>query len=361
MSVTTYFGNLKILWDALAAHEPPFACKCGGCKCGIAKDALAHQDSERLHKFLMGLDSSIYANLRSNQLALDPLPSLNRVYHIVLQEERLRVGPSVVAEPTDVMAFSVRREPSSSTPHWRALREAERQERRKLQCAHCNAFRHKVQDCFIKSQKFPDWWGDRPRTLDEMRTKSRMGSSSRTQARANALTATPNSSLSHDRRSGMSYDWIIDTGASHHVTGDIRWLTESHSIPPCPVSLSNGHSVSAEVAGTVYLNDSLILRDVLFIPSLACNLLSVSQLVDTTACILSFTNHSCHIQDPSLKTKIGVGELRDGLYFLRAVARVKVHRVSAASSVDLWHMRLGHPSNKVIKLLPHVSNFNSSL
>ncbi|KAK9705059.1 hypothetical protein RND81_07G030700 [Saponaria officinalis] len=267
MSVTTYYGNLKVLWEALATHEPPFACKCGCCNCGIAKDALARQDSERLHKFLMGLDSSLYGTLRSNQLALDPLPSLSRAYNGVLQEERVRASSSVAVDLSDVMAYAVRREPSTSgAPDWRALREAERQERRKLHCTHCSASGHEAQSCFIKSQKFPDWWGDRPRTLEEMRSCT--GSSSiRTPARANVLTAELRPTSSQDRLSGMSYEWIIDTGASRHVTGDVHWLTEMHSIPPYPVSLPNGYTVSATVAGTVHLTASLSLRDVLFIPS----------------------------------------------------------------------------------------------
>ncbi|XP_074293719.1 uncharacterized protein LOC141620858 [Silene latifolia] len=86
MSVTTYFSELKVLWDALANYELPFACKCGRCSCGIAKDSLALQDLERLHKFLI--------------------------------EERLHSpGAAAVEEPFDVMAFAVRREStSSSTP-----------------------------------------------------------------------------------------------------------------------------------------------------------------------------------------------------------------------------------------------------
>ncbi|XP_074283894.1 uncharacterized protein LOC141608438 [Silene latifolia] len=35
MSITEYYGKLKTLWDALAVHEPPFACKCGRCICDI--------------------------------------------------------------------------------------------------------------------------------------------------------------------------------------------------------------------------------------------------------------------------------------------------------------------------------------
>ncbi|KAH9624968.1 hypothetical protein KSS87_006710 [Heliosperma pusillum] len=132
----------------------------------------------------MGLDKSLYGPLRNHQLALDPLPSLSRVYHAVLQEERLLVGPTVTPEVTEVMAFAVRNNPAtagsaSSALDWRALRDAERLERNKIRCSYCNATRHDVNNCYIKSQKFPDWWGDRPRTLEEM--KAKRGSSSRPQ------------------------------------------------------------------------------------------------------------------------------------------------------------------------------------
>lgn len=38
----------------------------------------------------MGLDDAVYGIVRSNLLASDPLPSLNRVYSAILQEERVR-------------------------------------------------------------------------------------------------------------------------------------------------------------------------------------------------------------------------------------------------------------------------------
>ena len=33
-----------------------------------------------------------------------------------------------------------------------------------------------------------------------------------------------------------------------------------------------------------------------------------------------------------------------------------VTAIEATSALELWHRRLGHPSEKVIKLLPHVSS-----
>ncbi|XP_074306539.1 uncharacterized protein LOC141641790 [Silene latifolia] len=174
MSVTSYFGNLKALWDALANHEPPFACSCGRCTCGITKNALARQDSERLHKFLMGLDRSVYGNLRSQLLSLETLPTLNRAFQLTIQEERLQGGTVTLAEPADMAAFAVRHG-SQNTPapttDWRALRDLERRERRKLTCTHCTGVGHESASCFIRTQKFPEWWGDRPRTVEEMRAK----------------------------------------------------------------------------------------------------------------------------------------------------------------------------------------------
>ncbi|XP_074315121.1 uncharacterized protein LOC141651301 [Silene latifolia] len=63
MDVLTYFGKLKTLWDSIGKHEPPFACRCGKCECGIGEAALKRQDNERLHQFFMGLDHTLYGNI----------------------------------------------------------------------------------------------------------------------------------------------------------------------------------------------------------------------------------------------------------------------------------------------------------
>ncbi|XP_074290303.1 uncharacterized protein LOC141617034 [Silene latifolia] len=149
MDVTTYYGKLKVIWDSLVVHEPPFACHCGGCKCNIGPDATKRLDNERLHQFFMGLDSSLYGNIRSQQLQLDPLPSLARAYHAVLQEERLRAPSQTVVDAGDVAAFATPRQP--------------------LFCQFCDTRGHEPSACYIKLNRFPDWWGDRPRTLADLR------------------------------------------------------------------------------------------------------------------------------------------------------------------------------------------------
>ena len=46
----------------------------------------------------MGLDDSSYGIVRSNILASDPLSSLNRVYAMLIQEERVRMIPKSMKE-----------------------------------------------------------------------------------------------------------------------------------------------------------------------------------------------------------------------------------------------------------------------
>ncbi|KAL9226102.1 hypothetical protein vseg_001952 [Gypsophila vaccaria] len=108
MSVIEYYGKLKSSWDALAVHEPPFSCSCGKCTCGISQQAVARQDGERLDQFFMGLDDTLYGIVRSEQLIVTPLPSLNRAYQVILQEEWLRGLSSTKSGAPDIMAYAVK-------------------------------------------------------------------------------------------------------------------------------------------------------------------------------------------------------------------------------------------------------------
>ncbi|XP_074304320.1 uncharacterized protein LOC141639035 [Silene latifolia] len=356
MDVTTYYGKLKTLWDAIGKHEPPFACRCGKCECGIGPAAIQRQDNERLHQFFMGLDHTLYGNIRSSQFQLDPLPALNRAYNLVLQEERLRLETH--PEVSEVAIFAT---PHASTD-WRAIRAKERNDKYGLFCSSCETRGHEIAKCFFKTMRFPEWWGDRPRTLAEYKryrarlsnsrgsTSSQIGtsgvsgsSSSNAPGSTNAnagqadkivhanaiiTNASAHSLLSSDRLSGMC-KWIIDTGASNHVTGTLSFLENQTCIPGRAVGLPNGQQVVSTTMGSVFINDSLTLHCVLFVPNLTCNLISVSQLILDDKLSFTFAKNSCLIQDPSSRKTIGAGELRDGLFWIDAGDRpLAVHTVT---------------------------------
>nr|KYP33637.1 hypothetical protein KK1_045502 [Cajanus cajan] len=71
--------------------------------------------------------------------------------------------------------------------------------------------------------------------------------------------------------------------------------------------------------GTVTLDGGLKVENVLYVPTLSCNLLSISQLTNETNYVVYFTNNLCVMQDCTLKMLIGVGEQRDGLYVFKGI------------------------------------------
>jgi len=53
---------------------------------------------------------------------------------------------------------------------------------------------------------------------------------------------------------------------------------------------------------------------------------------------------------------IGAGELREGLYYLRGRATVATVQTGNEKFVNLWHKQLGHPSSKVLEMVPNVGD-----
>ncbi|XP_074265490.1 uncharacterized protein LOC141587925 [Silene latifolia] len=293
-------------------------------------------------------------------------------------EERFAVvdGMSIHSLKTELRNCKQLKGASRTPAEWKALREAKKNERRKLFCTHCIVNGYEISACFIKQNKFPNWWGSRSRTLAELYRKRGVGSATgaagggatiranvvlaRNEQKNTGASVSTHSVSSTDKLSGISSPWIIDTGASYHVTCDLRCFVEKISIPARPVGLPNGQQVMASLMGTVHVNNAIILRRVLFVSSLTYSLISVSQLTLDNDYTLQFAKDSCYIQDHSSRTMIVVGEMRDGLYFLRSDDNLSVHTVGMVGSADLWHRRLEHPPEKVVQFIPSVRTFNSN-
>jgi len=131
--------------------------------------------------------------------------------------------------------------------------------------------------------------------------------------------------------------WIIDTVTSNHMTGNWSILRDLRCISECPVCLPNDSQTVATKVGTTRLDDKMSLKDVLSVPGLTCNLLSVSQLIDDSDCIAPFSKHGYVLQDRTSKMLIGAGERRDGLYFFEGNSCVRAFKVDKVGSLDLRH------------------------
>ncbi|CAH9063368.1 unnamed protein product [Cuscuta epithymum] len=145
-SVTIYFGRLKSLWDDYSNYRLLPQCKCGGCSCNLDKEFLKSVEIEKTHEFLMGLDSNVYATLRSNVLSMTSLPPLNKVYQLVVQEERHRNVTRTPENSDNAVAFAIRPSRSFTT------------DKEKLFYTHCKKDNHDFKHCFKLSGNYPEWW-----------------------------------------------------------------------------------------------------------------------------------------------------------------------------------------------------------
>ena len=115
------------------------------------------------------------------------------------------------------------------------------------------------------------------------------------------------------------------------------------------------------------LTEHLEVHNVLFVPALTCNLISVSKLIKGKRCRVIFDESWFTFQDLNSRMTIGNSKEWDGLYYLEGSNRRKreankalVSSHSNNEDVLLWHQRLGHPSFDYMKhLFPSLFNKNS--
>lgn len=178
----------------------------------------------------------------------------------------------------------------------------------------------------------------------------------------------------------LNSSWIVDTGASCHVSSDLKMFLNTRTISDTFVTLPDGTRISVTVSGTIPLSSRLTLHDVLYIPHFKFNLLSISALTRNSDMSVLFSSHACYIfpdnpfftlQEHIQDYMIGKGNLHNNLYVLDAPALSDqsftasslsllaalqnniAHEVSLVSS-EIWHQRLGHPSHQKIQVLSKI-------
>ncbi|KAJ0971969.1 hypothetical protein J5N97_019928 [Dioscorea zingiberensis] len=168
---------------------------------------------------------------------------------------------------------------------------------------------------------------------------------------------------------GAPSDWVVDSGASHHVTTDLSNLslhqpyTETET-----VVIGDGTCLPITHTGSMCLStlhDSLSLTNVLHVPSMSLNLISVLALCATNAVTVLFFDDSFQVRDRHTGAILVTGYRKDGVYLWPTTSTSPLsspHLLarkprfptlsllgSSSSLLSLWHSRFGHPSVKVFR------------
>ncbi|GAU45259.1 hypothetical protein TSUD_291430 [Trifolium subterraneum] len=87
-SVTEFFSALKILWEELELYLPIPMCTCRvKCNCEAMRSARNNHNLMYVIRFLTGLNEH-FDVVKSQILLMDPLPTLNKIFSMVIQHER---------------------------------------------------------------------------------------------------------------------------------------------------------------------------------------------------------------------------------------------------------------------------------
>ena len=162
-------------------------------------------------------------------------------------------------------------------------------------------------------------------------------------------------------------EWLIDSGASKHMTCDQEILQEYQQFSKAQsVKLGDGRVVDALGIGNVNMKmtfkssnvKDVTMYDVLYVPKLSGNLFSVGAATKKGNTV-QFKRSRCYIRgkDGTLK---GMGTQRaDGLYQLDVEGSESVFH-SASVAASLWHQRLGHTTKlKELKGLVNGVDFSA--
>ncbi|KAK3021680.1 hypothetical protein RJ639_047104 [Escallonia herrerae] len=150
--------------------------------------------------------------------------------------------------------------------------------------------------------------------------------------------------------------WFLDSGCSKHMAADKNVFLDMDNTFKSHVKLGNGALVEAKGKGTIGVQTnevSKFTRDVLLVPELDQNLLSVGQLLEH-GYKLDFVGDGCIIHDNrkprKVVKKIKMQSNRSFLFTLKYMKSVAL-KVEIKDESWLWHRRFGQLNFHGLKLL----------
>lgn len=149
--------------------------------------------------------------------------------------------------------------------------------------------------------------------------------------------------------------WIVDSGSTSNMTNNKKYIQEMKQINSVIGVAKSAESMVAKGSGSIDF-DKCRLEDVMYVPELNANLLSVNAITKNEGEVL-FAKNEVII---SHKNKIILkGEkLSNGLFQVKLKAEIKQDSYltkDIKTDAETWHRRLGHMSYENLKKLTRMS------
>lgn len=236
-SIETYFNHLQGLWREINFRRPnPMK-----CQFDIEKYISILQE-DRVYTFLDGLDDRL-DKIRGDVLQLKPFPTVEEEYALVRQKD-LRQSVMLTKEDISSAAMISRTGQGSQRqvsfqPMINGKNNTPKQKQQEGRGGtHCGNPKHTTETCF-QLNGTPDWWYElkkkRKQEAGRAHWQSSLANTGENSERAESWTLIPqpantspasvNNSMAHNDLG--NHGWIIDSGATNHMTFDSRDLVDS--------------------------------------------------------------------------------------------------------------------------------------
>ncbi|KAL4348545.1 hypothetical protein GQ457_17G004780 [Hibiscus cannabinus] len=138
--------------------------------------------------------------------------------------------------------------------------------------------------------------------------------------------------------SSSTESWLIDSGCTNHMSYDRGIFKELHQTVVSRVKIGNGAYINVEGKGTVAIEGHIGLKfisDVLYVPEINQNLLSVAQLLEKGYKVL-FEDKKCIIKDAKNKDVFNI-HMKDKSFALDFMQEEQAAVHKEESHTMLWH------------------------
>jgi histone deacetylase 1/2 len=150
--------------------------------------------------------------------------------------------------------------------------------------------------------------------------------------------------------------WLLDSGASHHVTADLSNLSlHTPYNGSDDIMIGDGSSLPITHTGSTSFtthNTSFKLDNVLCVPSMKKNLISISQFCTSNNVSVEFLPSSFYVKELRTGAILLKGQTKDGVYEWPVPSSLSSPLVAFSSvktSSSAWHHRLGHPAFSILQ------------